>query len=93
MSVDARTVRALCRLSGEPGHPSTHATCADTRDELNQQIDVTGEKQVTKILSLLRPVVDHMGLEEAAEEPEVKELSQSTAAELLTRELRDRMPE
>ena len=66
---------------------------ADLRDQLNLQIDLLAEKEVTKILQLLRSVAGQMGLEEAAEEPEVKELSQNTAVESLARELRDKLPD
>ncbi len=66
---------------------------ADLRDQLNLQIDLLAEKEVTKILQLLRSMADRMGLEGEAEEPEVKELSQNTAVESLARELRDKIPE
>ena len=55
---------------------------ADLRNQLNLQVDLLSEKEVTKILQMLRAMADHMGLEQAAEEPEVQELSQ---AQLLRR--------
>lgn len=66
---------------------------ADHRDQLNLQIDLLAEKEVTKILQMLRTVCDHMGLQEAADEPEVKELSENTAVESLARELQTKIPE
>jgi uncharacterized membrane protein len=66
---------------------------ADRRDQLNLQIDLLAEKEVTKILQLLRQVCDHLGLQESADEPEAKELSENTAVEALARELKSKMPE
>jgi hypothetical protein len=40
-----------------------------------------------------RAMADQMGLEQAAEEPEVRELSQNTAVETLAKEVRNRIPE
>ena len=66
---------------------------AEHRNQLNLQIDLLAEKEVTKILQMLRAMCDHMGLEAEASEPEVKELSQKTAVDQLARELREKMPE
>ena len=56
---------------------------ADLRNQLNLQVDLLSEKEVTKVLQMLRAMADHMGLEQAAGEPEVQELSQNTAVETL----------
>ncbi len=66
---------------------------ADLRNQLNLQVDLLSEKEVTKILQMLRAMADQMGLREHAEEPEIKELSQNTAVETLAKELREKMPE
>ena len=66
---------------------------ADLRNQLNLQVDLLSEKEVTKILQMLRTMADHMGLQQQAEEPEVRELSQNTAVETLANELRNKIPE
>ena len=66
---------------------------AEHRDQLNLQIDLLAEKEVTKILDLLTAVCDRLGLQQQANEPEVQELSRSTGVEALARHLRDRMPD
>lgn len=66
---------------------------ADLRNQLNLQVDLLSEKEVTKILQMLRAMADHMGLQHEADEPEVQELSQNTAVETLANELKNKMPE
>ena len=66
---------------------------ADARNQLNLQVDLLAEKEVTKILQMLRAVCEHMGLEQQAHEPEVKELSEKTAVESLARELKEKIPD
>src|SRR5947209_13905249 len=66
---------------------------ADARNQLNLQVDLLSEKEVTKILQMLRTVCDHLGLEQQADEPEVRELSQHTAVETLAKELREKIPD
>jgi uncharacterized membrane protein len=65
---------------------------AEQRDQLNLQINLLAEKEITTILEMLRAVCDHLGLKEA-HQPEVRELSRHTGVEALARKLRDRMPE
>src|SRR3954452_13112612 len=50
---------------------------ADIRDQLNLQVDLLAEKEITKMLQMLRAMADHMGLEQEAQEPEAKELSEN----------------
>jgi uncharacterized membrane protein len=64
---------------------------ADLRNQLNLQVDLLSEKEVTKVLQMLRAMADHMGLQQEAEEPELQELSQNTAVETLAKELKDKM--
>ncbi len=66
---------------------------ADLRNQLNLQVDLLSEKEVTKILQMLRAMADHMGMEQEADEPELQELSQNTAVEALAKELKDKMPD
>lgn len=66
---------------------------ADLRDQLNLQVDLLAEKEITKMLQMLRAMADHMGLEHEAHEPEAKELSENTAVETLAQELKDKIPE
>jgi uncharacterized membrane protein len=66
---------------------------ADHRDQLNLQVDLLAEKEVTKMLQMLRTICDHMGLNAQASEPEVQALSETTAVDMLARELRKKMPE
>ena len=63
------------------------------RNQLNLQIDLLAEKEITKILQMLRAMCDHMGLQEQAAEPELKEMSQKTEVDQLARDLREKMPE
>jgi uncharacterized membrane protein len=66
---------------------------ADLRNQLNLQVDLLSEKEVTKILQMLCAMADHMGLQQEAAEPEILELSQKTAVEALAKELRNKMPD
>lgn len=65
---------------------------ADRRNELNLQIDLLSEREATRNLQLLRRICDHLGIPEAAEDPEILALSENTAVEELADELRERMP-
>ncbi len=66
---------------------------ADQRNQLNLQIDMLSEREITKILQMLMQICDHMGLHQAAAEPEVKQLSEHTAVDMLAQELKRKMPE
>jgi uncharacterized membrane protein len=66
---------------------------SDEREHLHLQINLLAEKEVTKMLQLQRQVCRHLGLEEAARDPEVKELSEDTAVDRLARELKEKLPE
>ena len=66
---------------------------ADLRNQLNLQVDLLAEKEITKMLQMLRAMADHMGLEQEAHEPEARELSENTAVETLAQELRNKIPE
>lgn len=66
---------------------------ADQRNQLNLQIDMLSEREVTKILQMLTRVCDHMGLQDVTREPELRQLSQDTSIDLLAQELKKKMPE
>ena len=64
---------------------------ADQRDHLNLQIDLLAEKEITKILEMQRQLCTHFGIE-AANDPEVAEMSQHTAVEDLAHALEEKLP-
>ena len=58
----------------------------------------TGDKRVrplptAKILQVLTKIIVHLGLPEAASEPELKQLNQETAVDLLAQELAKQIPD
>jgi uncharacterized membrane protein len=66
---------------------------AEQRNQLNLQVDLLSEKEVTKILQMLRSVCDHMGIDNVVADREVKELAENTAVDEIAREIREKMPE
>lgn len=66
---------------------------AERRDHLNLQVDLLAEKEVTKLLQMVRAICGHMGLKHVAEDKELSELSQHTSVESLTQRLEDTLPE
>jgi len=66
---------------------------AELRDQLNLQIDLLAEREITKILQMLRHVCARLGLEADAEAPEIEELAENTAVESLAEDLKDKIPE
>jgi uncharacterized membrane protein len=66
---------------------------ADQRDHLNLQIDLLAEKEITKMLQMQRRLCDHLGIVDASEDPEAKELSENTAVDSLAEELKRRLPD
>ena len=65
---------------------------ADQRNHLDLQINLLSEKEVTKILQLQRLICLRLGIEEADQDEEVKELSSNTAVDDIARELEQKMP-
>ena len=65
---------------------------ADQRNHLNLQIDLLSEKEITKMLQLQRLICDKLGIHEAKNDAEVRELSQHTAVEDLAKELEEKIP-
>lgn len=64
---------------------------SETRNQLNLQVDLLAEREATKMLQMLRAICDQMGLESEAHEPEVKQLAQDTAVDVLAQELKKKM--
>ena len=65
---------------------------ADHRDHLNLQVDLLAEKEITKVLQMLRGICEHMGLETLAADSEVRELSENAPIESISQSLKDRLP-
>jgi uncharacterized membrane protein len=66
---------------------------AERRDHLNLQIDLIAEKEVTKLLQMVRAICAHLGLNQIVEDEELKELTQATSVETLTQRIDDTLPE
>ncbi|MGA9798451.1 MAG: DUF1003 domain-containing protein [Terriglobales bacterium] len=66
---------------------------AERRDHLNLQIDLISEKEITKLLQMVRAICQNMGLKQIADDQELKEFSQATSVETLTQRLEDSLPE
>jgi uncharacterized membrane protein len=66
---------------------------AERRDHLNLQIDLIAEKEVTKLLQMVRALCAHLGLHQIAEDQELKEFTQATSVETITRRIDDTLPE
>lgn len=64
----------------------------ERRDHLNLQIDLLSEKEITKVLQMVRAICGHMGLQNIMADNEVRELSQNTSIESLSKTLEDRLP-
>lgn len=66
---------------------------ADQRNQLNLQVDMLAEREITKVLQMLSAVCDHLGLQQASSEPEVRQMSERTAVDLLAEELKRKIPD
>ena len=65
----------------------------ERRDHLNLQVDLLAEKEITKVLQMVRAICGHMGLQHIMADQEIRELSQNTSIESLSQTLEDRLPE
>jgi uncharacterized membrane protein len=65
----------------------------ELRDHLNLQVDLLAEKEITKLLQMVRAICGHMGLQDIMGDKEIRELSQTTSIESLSQTLEDRLPE
>jgi uncharacterized membrane protein len=66
---------------------------AERRDHLNLQVDLIAEKEITKLLQMVRAICVHMGLTQIADDRELREFSRTTSVETLTQRLEDTLPE
>jgi uncharacterized membrane protein len=64
----------------------------ERRDHLNLQVDLLAEKEITKVLQMVRAICGHMGLQNIMADREIRELSQNTSIESLSQTLEDRLP-
>jgi uncharacterized membrane protein len=66
---------------------------AERRDHLNLQLDLIAEKEVTKLLQMVRALCAHLELNQIAEDQELKEFTKATSVETLTQRIDDTLPE
>ena len=64
----------------------------ERRDHLNLQVDLLAEKEITKLLQMVRAICGHLGLQNIMADKEIRELSQDTSIESLSQTLEDRLP-
>jgi uncharacterized membrane protein len=64
----------------------------ERRDHLNLQVDLLSEKEITKLLQMVRAICRKMGLQDIMADKEIRDLTQNTSIESLSRTLEDRMP-
>ncbi len=61
----------------------------DVRDQLNLQIDLLAEKEVTKSLQLLRAICKHLEIKEAQTDAELGEMVDNTSVDMIAARVRD----
>src|ERR1700680_2773635 len=64
----------------------------ERRDHLNLQVDLLAEKEITTLLQMVRAICGQMGLQNITTNKDIRELSQNTSIESLSRSLEDRLP-
>ncbi len=65
------------------------AEAADQRADLDLQINLLSEHEITRILTLVDAIADHLGLE-AGKDPEIDELKMDVKADAVIKEMEDR---
>ena len=65
----------------------------DLRDQLNLQIDLLAEKEVTKSLQLLYAICKHLEIEDVTADAELEELANSTSVDMLASRVRSDLSE
>ena len=65
------------------------AAVADKRADLDLQINLLAEHEITRILKLVDAMADKMGIEEG-KDPEIDELEKDVAPEMVLKEMEDR---
>jgi uncharacterized membrane protein len=66
---------------------------AEQRDHLNLQVDLISEKEITKLLQMVRAICERMGLDQIADDKELIDFSQATSVETLTQRLEETLPD
>ena len=61
---------------------------AEPWDHLNLQVDLLAEQEMTKMLQMLQKICDHLGLSQAAEDQELKDMVRQTPVEALAEALK-----
>src|SRR6202142_2493729 len=64
----------------------------ELRDHLNLQVDLLAEKEITKVLQMVRAICGHMGLQSIMADKDIRELSKKTSIESLRQTLQNRLP-
>ena len=64
----------------------------ERRDHLNLQVDLLAEKEITKLLQMVRAICGQMGLQNIMADEEIRDLSQNTSIESISQTLEDRLP-
>ncbi len=64
----------------------------DQRDQLNLQIDLLAEKEVTKILQVLRLICQRVGVSETELDKELEEMTRMTSVDHLAEQIKTEMP-
>ena len=65
----------------------------DLRDQLNLQIDLLAEKEVTKSLQLLYAICKHLEIEDVTSDAELEELANSTSVDMIAKRVRSDLSE
>ena len=65
---------------------------SDEREHLMLQILLLMEKEVTAVLKMDRQIAEEIGLEQAANNPEARVLSQPTSVDHMARTIKDNLP-
>ena len=65
---------------------------SDEREHLMLQMLLLMEKEVTAVLRMDRQIANEIGLEQVANSPELRELSQDTSVEHVARTIKDTLP-
>lgn len=66
---------------------------ADRRNQLDLQINLLTEKEVTKVIQMLEHIAAHLKIEQQVADAETRELGQVTAVGELAKELNQALPE
>ena len=65
---------------------------SDARDQLNLQIDLLSEKEITKALQLLREISRKLEISETGLDAELNEMVDNTSVETLAKRIQSNIP-